>query len=427
MNAPTSSADRAAAGDGEGASSAGAPATSRQRVEVLRDLASVESLRPQWEALHPAPDAGPDAYATVLRARATTSEPLVVALYDGERLDALLVTRREPIEVACRFGTKTVLRARPEGVVVLAGGALRRGPEVPWAPLMAALQGLLRDGTARVVCVRKVALDCDLRRELRSIAGGPWRSEADVPELRWRLALPDTFDALMQRTNRHGRQKLKRYRKVLERDFPGRVVLRRTVDEGDVPAFCARAEKVARVSYQRGLGFGFLHDTEREERLVLAARARRLRAFDLEVDGVPRAFWLTERSGDTLYVDSTAFDREFGRYEPGTVVLLELLADAIGERVRVIDYGFGDALYKRRFDAASTLESDVYLFAPGLAGLCLGAARGTVASLHRAADAVVTRLGLKDRLRRSMRDKARRQAAGNADGDEPPGDAEEGA
>jgi CelD/BcsL family acetyltransferase involved in cellulose biosynthesis len=415
VNAPTSATDRAASGDGEGAPWASSSAG--RRVEVLRDLASVEALRPQWEALHPAPDAMPDAYAAVLRARAGTSAPLVVALHEGPRLDGLLVCRDEAVEVACRFGTRTVLRARPRGVVVLAGGALRRGPDVSWAPLVGALAGLLRDGTARVVCVRKIGIDSELRRELRSVARGPWRSEADVPELRWRLELPGSFDELMQRVNRHGRQKLKRYRKVLERDFPGRVVLHRTTEPGDVPAFCARAEKVARESYQRGLGAGFVHDGEREARLSAAARAGRLRAFDLEVDGVPRAFWITEKSGDVRYVDSTAFDREFGRFEPGTVVLLDLLDDAIREQVRVVDYGFGDALYKRRFDAASTLESDVYLFAPGLRGLWLGAARGAVASLHRAADAVVTRLGLKDRLRRSMRDKARRQAALETDGD----------
>jgi CelD/BcsL family acetyltransferase involved in cellulose biosynthesis len=414
MNPQASAPGRAASGDG--GEPPGAP--SGRRVEVLRDLAAVETLRSQWEALRPAPDAGPDAYATVLRARAGASAPLLVALRDGPRLDGLLVAREEAVEVACRFGSRTLLRARPKGVVVLAGGALRRSPDVAWTPLVSALRGLLRDGTARVVCIRKVGVDSDLRRELRCVAGGPWRSEADVPELRWRLALPDTFDALMQRVNRHGRQKLRRYRKVLDRDFPGRVALHRTAEPGDVPAFCARAEKVARGSYQRGLGAGFVHDAEREARLVLAARAGRLRAFDLEVDGVPRAFWITERSGDALFVDSTAFDREFGKFEPGTVVLLELLADAIREGVREVDYGFGDALYKRRFDAAGTLESDVYLFAPGLRGLCLGSARGAVASLHRAAHAAVTRLGLMDRLRRSMRDRARREAAADAGGDE---------
>src|SRR5262245_3941837 len=124
MRAESSATDRAAAGDGEGASSASPPPASR-RVEVLRDLASIEALRPQWEALHPAPDAGPDTYLAVLRARAGQSAPLVVAMHDGARLDGLLVARHETVEVACRFGTRTVLRARPKGVVVLAGGSVR--------------------------------------------------------------------------------------------------------------------------------------------------------------------------------------------------------------------------------------------------------------------------------------------------------------
>src|SRR5262245_265702 len=124
MRAESSATDRAEAGDGNGASSSASPQTTR-RVEVLRDLASIEALRPQWEALHPAPDAGPDTYLAVLRAREGTSAPLVVAMHDGARLEGLLVARHEAVEVACRFGTRTVLRPRPKGVVVLAGGSVR--------------------------------------------------------------------------------------------------------------------------------------------------------------------------------------------------------------------------------------------------------------------------------------------------------------
>jgi hypothetical protein len=390
-----------------------------RRIAALTTAQEIEALAPRWHALDPHPNARPDAFLAVVRARPAVVGPYVIAAFRGDELEGVLAARLEDAEFRCDFAHRTLLRPRVRTLTVVYGGAIRRAPDVPWEPMVRVLADALRSGTARVALLRKLESGSELTAAVRAVAGRAWRNESDPPELHWRLALPASIDELLGRVGRHARGKLRRYAKTLERDFPGKVTVRRTTDPSGVPDFCRRAEAVAKATYQRGLGAGFVHTPEYEARLDAAARGGRLRAYDLEVDGRVRSFWITERSGATLHVDSTAYEREFSRYEPGTVVLLELLKDAIAEGVKTVDYGFGDAQYKRRFDAESREESDVYLFAPGVAALALNGLRGGVAWASRTADAVATRTGLKDRLRRSMRDSARERALGDGETEGP--------
>jgi hypothetical protein len=394
-----------------------------RRVVVLTTAAEVEALARRWDALDPHPNARPDAFLAVVRSRPAIVGPYVVAMLRGDTIEGLLVGRLEDVAYRCNFANRTLLKPRVRSITVVYGGAIRTGPDVPWEPMLGALTAALRAGTARTVLLRKQEAGSDLMRAIRSVTGPAWRNESDPPEIHWRLDLPSRFDELLGRVGRHARGKLRRYRKTLDRDFPGKVVVRKTTDPAGVAEFCRRAETVAQGTYQRGLGQGFVHTPEYEARLLAAARHGWLRAYDLEVDGRVRSFWITERSGDTLHVESTGYEREFSKHEPGTVVLLQLLEDAIAEGVRQVDYGFGDAQYKRRFDAVSSQESDVYLFAPGIRGLVLNGARGGIAWAGRCADAVVTKTGLKDRLRRSMRESARERAA---EGGEPSGESGQG-
>src|SRR5438105_3043414 len=122
-------------------------------------------------------------------------------------------------------------------------------------------------------------------------AGVPrvWRNESEAPTPHWRVELPDSFESLLARLGGHMRKSLRRDRRLLDRTFPD-VAVRRTTDARDVPDFCRRAESVARDTYQRALGAGFVHDAEYEARLAVAARRGRLRAYELVAGGAVRSF-----------------------------------------------------------------------------------------------------------------------------------------
>lgn len=71
--------------------------------------------------------------------------------------------------------------------------------------------------------------------------------------------------------------------------------------------------------------------------------------------------------------------------------------------VFAIDYGFGDAQYKRSFADESRDEADVRIFAPSVRGTWLELSWTASLVLDRIARWMVTRVGIADRLKRAAR------------------------
>ena len=78
----------------------------------------------------------------------------------------------------------------------------------------------------------------------------------------------------------------------------------------------------------------------------------------------------------------------------------ELCAD---DGIDVVDYGFGDSEYKRRFGSDSWEEEDVLIFAPTFRGVRINATRTAVVGAARLAKAVATKIGIAAWLKRRWR------------------------
>jgi len=385
-------------------------ASDARRVIVAATEADVDALRPQWEALRPWPGADPSIVLSVVRARPSVLSPHVFALVQGDEVEALLVARLEDRDHQCRFGYRTVYAPRVRTLTIDYGGALRARPDVAWTPLVASLVETLNAGVASVAHLRRIDVDSDLAEAVRRVAPRLSRNESEAPTPHWRLELGGSYDDLLSRARGRTRQMFARSRRVLHRAF-GRVVVRKTVDPADVPAFCRRVEKVACGTYQRGLGAGFVHDVEYESRLSVVAAQGRLAAYELVGDDAVLAFWIGATADDTHYLDSTGFADEHRRLSPGKVLRMEVLRDLCATGVRTVDFGLGDAEYKRHFGATRTLERDVYLFAPGLAGAWLSGVRSGTTWAARCAEVFVRWARAHDSLRRATREAARRRLA----------------
>lgn len=380
------------------------------RVAVLRTPEEIASIRSQWQALRPQPNADPDFVLLVVRSRREVVRPHVVALFRGERLEGLLVGRLEDVEYRCTFGYATVFRTTVRSITIVTGGQLRATPDVPWAPLVRSLRDEVRQGTAHCVWFRSLETDSDLLAHLRAEVPALWRSDPRKAQPHWRLDLPTSFDEVMKRISRNHRKSFRRYRRRYDEEFPGRYCFRRTKRAEEVRDLCLRLEATAKETYLRGLGAGFVHDELTEARLVLAASRGRLESWELEVDGKVRAFWVGDLCDGVLYLDFTGHDSEFSFYQPGTVLLVEGIKDMIEAGATAIDYGIGHAEYKRRFHARSWDEFDVIVFPPGVRSLWLNGVRGTVGAVERFAAACAAKLQLRDRVKRLLRTAAKKRA-----------------
>jgi hypothetical protein len=191
-----------------------------------------------------------------------------------------------------------------------------------------------------------------------SVAPGFFSRDHMVKEsIHWKLS-----DIHKQKLKQMGR--VDRYFKALNKSYPGRVQIRGFCEGNSIEILSTQLEKVASKTYQRGLGVSFTNNSEFQSRLALNAAKLRLFAQVLHIDDEPVAFYLGTKYKSTLFLGHTGYDARYRKFSPGTILLQNTINNLDSDEIHEIDFGFGDASYKRRFCDHSWMESSFYIFGP---------------------------------------------------------------
>jgi hypothetical protein len=153
----------------------------------------------------------------------------------------------------------------------------------------------------------------------------------------------------------------------LERELGPRLSFEAFRDGSRLDVFFRDAESVASKTYQRSLGVGF-QDDERTRRLSREAVDRGwFRGWLLYVDERPIAYEQGFVYRGTFRWTAGGFDPELAPYRPGTYSIAKVIQDLCADPdVHAVDFGLGDADYKRRLGCSARLEDDVFISAPRL-------------------------------------------------------------
>lgn len=211
---------------------------------------------------------------------------------------------------------------------------------------------------------------------------------------------------LSQMRSKH-RGWIRRKQRDLEKEFSGRVYWRWYAQIEDLTELCGKMEAVAKTTYQRGLCAGFINNHENHERLGLFARSGQLRVLLLEIDGMPKAFWMGTVYKGVFHSDATGYVPDVRDFEVGTLTFLKVVDELVREGVTRLDFGLGDAHYKERFSERYWREATVQLFATTCKGRFLYAYLGLFRWLDRLARRLVFRLGAVDRIKQMWRSRLR--------------------
>jgi hypothetical protein len=193
--------------------------------------------------------------------------------------------------------------------------------------------------------------------------------------------------------------------KALNKDFPEKVKFKHFDMYSDIEELANDVEIIARKTYQRGLGAGFVKNAEQMQRLGFGRKKNWLRGMVLHINDKPCAFWIGSVHKNVFYSEATGYDSAYRKYELGTVVFLKLIEDLCREKVESIDFGLGDALYKSRFGDESWLEGSIRIYAPSFKGTKLNLLRTILEGSALATRRLVNRMGIEQHLKTLWRKK----------------------
>jgi hypothetical protein len=381
-------------------------------VRVITDVAEIEQHHAAWSA---APisrhDADVDFYLAFAASRPTFVRPHVMLVeHDGD-VEAVLVARVEDVRIAATLGYRALFHMRMRAITLVHGG-LAGVSESNAGLLVGALRDSLARGEADVLSLAALPTEGPLYKAAIK-AAPPWlRQPLGEPQTHRRLAVPDTYDEFLRSRSKSTRDSVKRYRRKVERELGDRLELRCYRDPSDLDTIFTDTEPVAAKTYQRGLGVALADTPEQRPLIEVGLRQGWFRTYVVYLEGTPIAFWPGYAYRGVFFIGTPGYDPAYADYRIGMYLQMRMMEDFCAEpEIRFVDYGFGDAEYKRRFGSESWEERDLMLVAPRPRPVAFNAVRSGVFLAAQGAAAVLERAGLLDRVKRAWR---RRLGGGEA-------------
>lgn len=331
-----------------------------------------------------------------------------VRVDEGGRLAAYLPMRLRPTGLAMKVGEFRVARL-PYTTVQLFGQGLIGGSEPAACAALAALQQLPRWFDAATL--EETPTDCPL---WRAATGGMLEGYAAIERGRatHRLVeLPESFDDYFAALAKKTRTNLRRGTRFLDELFGGHEL--RTYTSPDQVEDLARAVEVVvkKTFHYHLLGQDLTRANDAFVRnLASWARHGLLRSYVLWGGETAVAYVIGYVVGRRYQYEQIAYDPDpaVARASPGNYLLSRIVCDLISSRAAsVLDFGSGDAEYKRVFGNSSFEEGRMLLVRRRPYSLAVAHSERLFARTSRGAARLLDRLGLRSPLKSLVRRHAR--------------------
>lgn len=384
-----------------------------RRIRVLRDVSELAAIRDRWLGL--AIDqiyADPDFFEAALRADSKIVRPHVVALERGDELEAMLVGRIESLEFGVRAGYRKLYTPHVQSITVVQGGVLGVVDESTFRVLLASVRDSLAAGEGDVAIFRYLPLDSALYSIASTELPFLRRQHVADSEVHWELTLPESVDDILRALSKSTRQTVNRYRRKLEREYDGRISVRIFTGTDELDDFFRDVEPVSAKTYQRALGVSYGDTPAHRERTHASMEHGWFRGYVLYLDDRPCAFHYGDLYRGRFRHGRPGYDPEFADLRVGTYLMLRLFDDLCEHpEAKIVDYGVGDADYKRRFGTRSWREGNVVVYAPTFRAASINVIRTALLAGVRMAKRVFGKGALYQRIRRDWRRRLTRSSA----------------
>jgi len=350
------------------------------RVTVAASPEEIDGVRASWDALQrDAPATDPRFFLEFSAAEPGAIRPHVVLLERDGVPEAALVAKIRRMSLPRRLGPVTLYSPTLRALVVVDGGVLGLVEPGTAATLVDALLAVLERGEADVCVIRHVPLPSPLRDAILQHVPRHRRSIERRAEVRWSRPIPDDYDELLATLSKNARKGLRSSISRLEREFGDRLALRAFRSPSELDGYFHDAEEISRETYQRDLGVGFRDDDAARRLATFTAERGWFRGWVLYLDERPVAFDLGVVYRQTFHWISGGFDPAFAEHRPGAYLTARILKEICADpAVSALDFGLGDADYKRRLACSRQLERDVVFFAARARPLWINLVRNTL-------------------------------------------------
>lgn len=380
-------------------------------IRVLRSTAELEHLREDWCSWPSHRESEMDRYLFFLQSNPRSVRPHVIAVYREGGPDAILVGRIDRGSLPLRLGYISI---KPQALMmVFVYGALLGNPSRENCELIVGeVLRSLSQGEADVAYMNYLREESELYRICIKKPSSLCRDFVRAKQPHFAIKLPDSVEEFYKGISANTRWQAKSKQKKLVKDYAGDVKIRSFHKVSEVDSLVEGVEEVAKSSYQRGIGVGFVDSPELRDTLRFKAERGWLRGYILYLGGCPSAFWVGDINKGTFGSDFLGYKSELGKHSPGMYLTLKVIEEFCqnpDEGVREVDFAMGYAQYKEVLANQGWRETCVHIFAPTLKGISLNMIKTSISGLDQSLKNVLARTSVLQKIKKMWRDYATRK------------------
>jgi hypothetical protein len=370
-------------------------------IDILGRTEDLHERNAEWIGLCPHPEAHPALFKAVADVNPDLIRPHVVLVSRAQTVIAIAVARIQYERIPLKLGPISLPTPRLRVLRLSYDGVMgETSPEV-FATLNSALTEPLNTGEADALLWDHVRIVSPAA--LAASQPGPMLQRDLSPvttTLHWSTAMDQDFEAFLRGLSKGERSNYKKNVKKLEEHFAGRLrsVCYQSIDDFDVIMRDTLA--IADLTYQRAIGASFADQIWAQSWLKSSLELGIARCFVVYIDDEPTAFVLGHVWKGRLITHFMGYDPELSDFGVGRYINFKMIAAACADAdIKHLDFGFGDALYKRRICKTMWEEVDRFIFARRLKPMAVNVVRGGIGHAIHGLDKALNSIGLREHLR----------------------------
>jgi|GEM_PF-2724099 len=336
------------------------------KIVIISNIKEIPEILDDWRRLllsesYKVPGIDPDHYLFELKSLGKTAEPYIICFYQNEKLSSILLARIETTTLPMRLGYLTLVKVPVKKIHIFHGGFIGQKDKMSCLFLYHALRKSLDSGKADLAIINHLHVDSIIHKTIKSNA--PLFKVAFSPRKdgHWLMEVPDSIESFYMKKPRKQRYNLQREIKKLEKTYL--VSAKKYINEEHILEGLKAASLVSSKSFQSALDTGLFDNDKTRLYCQLTSRIGWIRIYLLYINNEPAAYEWGLKYGDTFFLKTIGFDPKWKKESAGKVLFQKVLKDLIeSERIRLIDFGFGDAEYKRHFATKRLETQSLFIF-----------------------------------------------------------------
>ncbi len=379
---------------------------------VARSLAELADLRPSWLEFRQrwsltAPNADPDRFTATVASLGMGVSPYVAFFRTADGTKGGIIGRISRHAVTHRIGYLTMRGPTLRCLDVVYGG-LYADDERSCRAVIGHLRALLKAGVIDQVNINHLPTETMLHAALLTEIRRGWLLGLQTVDPHWTFCLsPGSFEATLRTFSKKRRNELDREGRRLADQLAERprVAVLGSTDELD--QIFEQAGRIIARTYHARIANVFADTPVWRAQLALEAQRGTLRAFFLLGGDSAIAFNIGSIYGSVLVLEALAHLPEYNRFSPGKYLLLRVFERCCAEGVTAVDYGFGDAEYKRAYGTNFQDEAVLRIYGRTPRARLAHLLEQVSAVTAQAARFLAARLGVLKKLKKTWRERLR--------------------